>query len=85
MVGILQKPVSAGFHHKAFLTEQVADGGGVVDGFADILFKLQSTVFIDPDFQIHLIAFRLRHLKPDPHGFAEIHLEGLAGGNFVFV
>ena len=65
--------------------QQIADDYRIVDGFPDVLLELQRAVFKDADLQIHLISLRLGHLKPDPHGFAEIHFKRLAGGDFVFV
>ena len=69
----------------SYFLQKFANHSRIVDSFPDVLFKFQSAVFKYPNLQIDLVFFRLGHLEPHPGTFAEIHLERLAVGNFIFI
>ena len=85
MTTVIEQAVGAFDHLKATLFQHRADNRRIMDGFPDIFLELKAILFIDPNLQIHLLRIRSCHLEPDPGGFGEIHLKGLAGGHFPFI
>ena len=85
MTAIVQQAVSTFDNFKAGFPEQITNHNWGVDGFPDVFLELQFAVFVYPDFEIDLLFFRSGHLEPNTDSFAEVHLKGLTGGDFIFV
>ena len=85
MVSVVQQTIGAFHDFKSALAEQITDRRRVMDGFPDVFLEAQFPVFIHPDFQIHLVLPRPKHLEPHPDGITEIHLKRLAGGHLVLI